>query len=345
MNTDTSRNAATGRALAYTAIGLGAVLALRAAARAARSFDFDNKVVLITGGSRGLGLVLARHLLNRGARVAIAARDPDELERARAELAPRGEVQPVLCDITDRARVGAMIRDVEAGTGPIDLLINNAGVIAVGPQEEMTLEDYELAMQVHFWGPVYATLAALPSMKARGAGRIANIASFGGKVAVPHLAPYCASKFALVGFSGSLRAELARDGITVTTVCPGLMRTGSHINALFKGRHREEYTLFKWSQAIPGAAVSADYAADRILRGIAHGEAEVIVGLPAAAAVKAASIAPEWTADSLALIGRALPRPGGIGRGYARGRDSETPATRGRLMEKLDRAAAANNEV
>ena len=92
------------------------------------------------------------------------------------------------------------------------MLINNAGVIRVGPVEEMREEDFEQSLQTHFWGPLYTTLEVLPEMKARGRGRIVNIASFGGKVAVPHLLPYSVGKFALVGFSDGLRAEVANTG-------------------------------------------------------------------------------------------------------------------------------------
>src|SRR5262249_52903527 len=135
--------------------------------------------------------------------------------------------------------------------GPIDVLINNAGVIEVGPLETMTLQDFEEAMRTHFWGPVYTTMAVLSEMRYRGGGRIVNISSIGGKVSVPHLVPYCASKFALCGLSEGLRAELAKDNILVTTVIPGLMRTGSPPNATFKGRHREEYAWFSISDALP----------------------------------------------------------------------------------------------
>src|SRR5436309_7591109 len=108
----------------------------------------------------------------------------------------------------------------------------------------MTVEDFEETMRVHFWGPLYATLAALPHLRKQDTGRIVNISSIGGRIAVPHLAPYSASKFALAGLSDGLRTELAREGIYVTTVFPGLMRTGSHVNAQFKGKRRAEFT---WS--------------------------------------------------------------------------------------------------
>ena len=158
------------------------------------------------------------------------------IRRADEDLGARGPVAAAFpCDLRDRDQVRKLFRQVRERLGPIDVLINNAGVIEVGPAETMTLEDYQDAMATNFWAPLYAILEALPEMRQRRQGRIVNIASVGGKVSVPHLLPYCASKFALVGLSEGLRAELAKDGVVVTTVCPGLMRTGSPRNATFKG--------------------------------------------------------------------------------------------------------------
>jgi short-subunit dehydrogenase len=182
-------------------------------------------------------------------------------------------------------------------------------------------------------------------MKARRAGRIVNVASIGGKVAVPHLLPYSAGKFALVGLSDGLRAEVARYGVTVTTVCPGLLRTGSHLNAEFKGQHDKEYAWFALGNGLPGFSMSAETAARKILAACARGDAEAVLGWPAQLAAAARALFPNLVADALALVNRVLlPDPGGIGSGVARGRDS-----RGRLpafaTALTDRAAARNNEV
>src|SRR5262249_21748751 len=157
----------------------------------------------------------------------------------------------VPCDVTDRKQADALVATVLARWRPIDVLVNNAGTICVGPQETMTEEDYREAMQTNFWGPLHMIEAVLPGMRQRRSGRIVNIASIGGKVSVPHLLPYSASKFALVGLSEGLRAELAKDGILVTTVCPGLMRTGSPRNATFKGQNTAEYAWFSISDSLP----------------------------------------------------------------------------------------------
>src|SRR5437667_3010629 len=177
-------------------------------------YPLPDKVVLITGGSRGLGLVLARHVCARGGNVALIARDPDELARAKADLASRGgTVLTIECDLLDAAQIQSAVQQIIDRFGKIDILINNAGIIEVGPLEHMTREDFERAMRLHFWAPFELISQIVPEMRIWGGGRIVNISSIGGKVAVPHLAPYSASKFALTGFSDALRAELARDNI------------------------------------------------------------------------------------------------------------------------------------
>src|SRR3954468_1034389 len=193
--------------------------------------DVRGKVVLITGGSRGLGLQMAREFATAGARIAICARDTQELDWAREELSRRGaEVLAVQCDVSVHDDVQRMVREVRERFGRIDILVNNAGIISVGPMESQTLTDYQECMDTMFWGVVYPTLAVLPEMIARRSGKIANITSIGGKVSVPHLLPYSCAKFAAVGFSEGLYAEVKKDGVQVTTVVPGLMRMGSFVN-------------------------------------------------------------------------------------------------------------------
>jgi len=172
-------------------------------------YDLNNKTVLIAGGSRGLGLVMAREFAREGSRLVLCARDEEELQEARADVEEfSAEVMTVSCDITNRQAVNEMIAVVNNRFGSVDVLVNNAGIIQVGPLEVMTMEDFENAMQSHFWGPLNTIMAVLPSMRQNKSGRIVNISSIGGKVSVPHLVPYSASKFALVGLSKGLRAEL-----------------------------------------------------------------------------------------------------------------------------------------
>ncbi|MBA2260336.1 MAG: SDR family NAD(P)-dependent oxidoreductase, partial [Acidobacteria bacterium] len=219
-------------------------------------------------------------------------------------------------------------------------------VIQVGPLEHMTLEDFENAMATHFWGPLYLMMALIPVMRRRGFGRIINIASIGGKVAVPHMAPYCASKFALVGLSDSVRSELDQYGIRVTTVCPGLMRTGSPINADMKGKHEAEYAWFAISDATPGLSTSAEHAARRIIEASRHGDAELTITLPAQIAVVLNNALPSLVARGMALANRLLPGPtGASGDRNQRGRESGSRWAPSVATALSDRAAVANNQL
>jgi len=303
-------------------------------------FDLEDKVVLITGGSRGLGLVMARQLIARRARVAVCARDPDELRRARAEL---DGLVTVTCDVTDADALERMVAEVTAQLGPIDCLINNAGVIQVGPMKHMTIEDYEHAMATHFWAPLRLSLAVLPKMLERGAGRIVNIASIGGKIAVPHLLPYTASKFALVGLSEGMRAELSKDHVLVTTVIPGLMRTGSPVNAQFKGRHHDEYAWFAAGDSSHLTAMQAERAARQIISAMVRGTPEITLSVQAKLAVRLFALAPSLMQHVVALIDRLLPKPGGIAEATALGSESRRGPSL--LTRASDRAALRNNEI
>lgn len=171
----------------------------------------------------------------------------------------------------------------------------------------MTRNDFEEAMALHFWAPLLMMQECLPLLARSPLKRIVNIASFGGKIALPHMAPYCASKFALVGLSDAVRAEVAEQGIRVTTVCPGLVRTGSHLNALFKGEHEEEFAWFSAGMAIPGSAIPAQRAARQIVEASRHGEGQLIITPQAKLAVAAQALFPNTTAAVLQWMNRLLP--------------------------------------
>ncbi len=323
--------------------GVGVGLATAAyLARRRRTIDLFDKVVVITGGSRGLGLALAEECASRGAKIAICARDPQELEVARRQVRFKSaaDVFTQTCDVTSNQEVGEFLAAVLSRFGRIDVLINNAGMISVGPMESQTLTDYQEAIDIMYWGVVYPTLAVLPHMKASGGGRIANITSFGGKISVPHLLPYSAAKFAAVGFSEGLRAEALKDGIRVTTVCPGLMRTGSHLNALFKGQHRKEFTWFSFGASTPLLSIDAHRAARKSVDALCAGDAELIITPQAKLGVMFHGIFPGLTSDILAWVNRALPGASDSDR-HARfpGRDSETRLTRS-FAQHLGRKAA-----
>lgn len=333
---------------ALGAAGLVVAVGALASALARRSrYTFTDKTVVVTGGSRGLGLLLARRLAAEGARLVLLARDADELQRASRELGEAGgNVLPIPCDITQRDQVESAIQQAAARFGGIDVLINNAGVIQVGPIEHMRIEDFEEAMKVHLWGPLYATMAVLPHLRQRGEGRIVNISSIGGKVAFPHLGPYATSKFALTGLSDALRAELRRENIYVTTVCPGLMRTGSPPNITTKGRHEAEYAWFAISDSLPLLSVNANRAAARILEACRRGAPRLVIGAQAKAVVMLNELMPGLSARMLAIANRLLPSPAPGGSPEERtGWESQSKWAPSRLTSLIYKAAERNNEV
>ena len=247
-----------------------------------RQENLYRQVVLITGGSRGLGLALAREFAQEGCRLVLAARDAQELAHARQDLMQRGaEVLTVPCDVTDQEQVRSVVDQATQRFGRVDIVVNNAGIIQVGPMSTTTVEDFAKALDVMFWGTLYPTLAVLPQMRARRSGRIVNITSIGGMVSVPHLLPYICAKFAAVGLSEGLRAELGQEGIHVTTVVPGLMRTGSYVQARFQGQQEREFTWFALGSTLPLISMSAERAARQIVRATQRGTAECILSLPA----------------------------------------------------------------
>jgi NAD(P)-dependent dehydrogenase (short-subunit alcohol dehydrogenase family) len=310
-------------------------------------FSLRDKVVLITGGSRGLGLVLARQICAAGGKVALIARDAEELGRAKADLARHGSAPNafgVQCDLLDTAQIRSAVRQIIDRFGKIDILINNAGIIEVGPLEHMTREDFERAMQLHFWAPFELISQIVPEMRTWGGGRIVNISSIGGKVAVPHLAPYSASKFALTGFSDAVRAELARYNIRVTTVAPGMMRTGSHVNAKFKGKHDAEFGWFAASAGAPLISMNADRAARKILAACRRGQPSLTLTFAARTAILGNALFPNLTGYWMKIVNRFLPGAGNDEGNQSRAGSQMRRLTPQWLTRLADRATRKNNE-
>lgn len=318
---------------------LGAVAAKIASPK---RFSLRDRVVLVTGGGRGLGLQIARECAARGAKLALFSRSQLELDFAASELRGLGAtVATHVCDIRNDASVTEAVGKLQAELGPIDAVFNVAGVIEVGPVDALTIADYVDAIDTNFLGAVRVVESVREAMCARGSGRIVNISSLGGVIAIPHLVPYSASKFAIRGYSEGLRAELARYGVLVTAVVPGLMRTGSPPQATYAGQPEKEYAMFAPSDSLPMTSVSAQHAARRIVDACERGMAEIVISWQAKVAVTLYALAPKAVVKFLAIFTRFLPNSGGS-KEHRLGFDSETPLTQSPL-DALGHAATRNN--
>ena len=305
----------------------------------------QDKVVLVTGGSRGFGLAIAEEFAKEGAKLVLCSREADELERAQTKLSEFGtDVLTIQCDVTQPEQVQQMITEATEHFGQIDILVNNAGIISAGPWHTLTRSDFEESMNIIFWGTYNTTMAILPQMRTRGNGRIVNIASVGGKVSVPHLLSYASAKFAVVGLSEGLHAELAQEGIDVITVAPGLMRTGSQVNAVIKGdKNEEEYTLFSLIDTLPGSSISVQRAAKQVVNATKRGDTELIITASAQILARLHGAFPGLITDILTVSTRFLPK----GEGTARhlGSESETPISQSFLTTLGQKASQEYNEL
>ncbi|MFL1429475.1 MULTISPECIES: SDR family NAD(P)-dependent oxidoreductase, partial [unclassified Nocardiopsis] len=289
----------------------GAALGVGAAALAPRPHTtrLAGKVALVTGGSRGLGLRLAREFGERGASVVICARDGGELDRAVADLEGRGvPVRAVRCDVRDPDGAERLVREAETAFGHLDFVVNNAGIIQVGPHEVLSEEHFREAMETMFWAPLRVSRAALGPLAETG-GHLVNITSVGGRLSVPHLLPYSCAKFAEVALSEGLGAEVARRGVRVTTVVPGLMRTGSHRAAVFTGNAEREYTWFALGAGLPLVSTDAGRAARRIVEASARGRSHLVLTPLAGAVVVARGLSPSLVQWAMRVMAGVLPGP------------------------------------
>lgn len=328
------------------ALLVGGTMLLLRLMRGRAAVDFRGRTVLISGGSRGLGLNIARQFAKEGANLVLVARSEKELETAQKELEGEGaKVLTVVADVTQKADCERAVKAASERFGSLDALVNNAGTIQIGPLEHMNDDDFKNAIDLHIWAPLHLSRAALPYLKKGRVGRIANIASFGGLVAVPHMAPYAASKFGMVGLSDAIRHEVAKDGVRVTTVCPGIIRTGSHVAAKFKGRQGIEYKMFKLGTVAP-LAVEAPVAAKLIVDAMRYGDPTLTFpGLIGAGAVLY-RVFPNLAATVIGLVARFMPGPTDeSGDESISGRDLDADAGRIPFAAIADRAVPAHNEL
>ncbi|QCR19126.1 SDR family NAD(P)-dependent oxidoreductase [Agrococcus sp. SGAir0287] len=279
-----------------------------------RSPSRSPRVAVVAGGSRGLGLLIALELVRRGWSVAVCARGEVDVEHAlrRLERAARGRARMhgSVCDVASASATRSWIESVEHDLGPIDAAFAVAGVIDAGPAETMRVEDFDLAIDVMLRGPIHVAWAVLPGMRRRRRGRIGIVSSIGGAVSVPHLLPYAAAKAGAIGFAEGLATELAGTGVTATTIVPGLMRTGGHEAARFRGRASREAAWFTAAASLPLLSTSAPRAARRMVDGVLAGRTHVRLPWWTHVAMRVHGVAPATTVRVAGLVGRLLPGAG-----------------------------------
>jgi NAD(P)-dependent dehydrogenase (short-subunit alcohol dehydrogenase family) len=235
----------------------------------ARVDPFAGKNAIVTGGTSGIGLAIARALAQRGATVVVASSDPEKVKRAGASLADLG-VSARQLDVRDRAAFRRLVNEVASACGRVDLLINSAGIAVLGEVRDHTDQDWDDLVDINLRGVINGVSAVYPLMIEQGSGQIVNVSSVGGFVATPFNAGYTATKFAVVGFSEALRLEAARYGVRVNVVCPAQVDTPMAVAT--RCRHIDREQLLR---KVPSPVASAESCAQAVLRGVIKNRARI----------------------------------------------------------------------
>jgi short-subunit dehydrogenase len=258
-------------------------------------------VAVVTGAASGIGRAVAAALAARGAAVALVDRDADGLAGTQAALGARTSLHVV--DVADRAAMGALPAAVVAAHGAVHLLVNNAGVAIAGRFEDVTLDDFDWIVGVNFWGTVHACHAFLPHLRGAPASHVVNVLSDFALFGFPTKSHYCATKFAVRGFSEALRAELHGSTVGLTCVYPGPVATRIFATQrVVDERKRALEADFVRRRALPAETVAA-----RIVAGVERGAARVLIGKETHAIDAAARLAPATTQRLVAMAARRVP--------------------------------------
>lgn len=215
--------------------------------------DLSGKVVLVTGAARGMGRLQATNFAREGCRVLITDVDSGELEKTAGEIKNQGlETRPYQLDVSKREDCLALGDTITSEVGPVDILVNNAGVVVCAEVLQTSEADARRMMDVNYFGQLWMMQAFVPEMVARGRGHVVNMCSSAGKMGVARLGAYCATKFAAIGLSDSIRPELRKTGVRFTIVNPGFVNTG-----MFAGAKVPPITRWQDPQKVADAVVRA----------------------------------------------------------------------------------------
>jgi short-subunit dehydrogenase len=258
-----------GRRLVWGSLGAGALYWLARYLQPKHSaLVLQEKVVLITGASSGIGRSLAYSFARRGARVILVARRADRLEAVRREIEPyTSDVLVISADLTDDEQLQAVVRQAVDTFGRIDVLVNDAGMSQAGPLQDLDPQRIERLLRLNLWTVIRLTQLVLPTMLQQSSGYIMNIGSSGGRIAVPLFAPYVAAKYGVSGFTDALRREIAGTGIYLTLVLPGFTNTDMLNPEMLTLLERYGYRI-----------EHPDAVAERAIVGLIRGENEVVLG-------------------------------------------------------------------
>ena len=230
--------------------------------------NFKDKVIVITGASSGIGEASAEEFAKRGANIVLVARRKDKLEKVEKSLTKYPvKILSVICDVSEKEQVKQMVEKVLETFPQIDVLINNAGFVIYGKVEELSIEDVESQMKTNYFGTIYCTKLFLPHFLKQNSGHIVNVASVGGSFGVPGIATYCATKFALLGFSEGLHHELHETNVGVTVVSPIMVRTNLFDHPSFKN----------FTKHATGISLSAETVAKAVIKAADSPRLEIVV--------------------------------------------------------------------
>jgi len=230
--------------------------------------NFKNKIVVITGASSGIGEAAAEQFAKRGANLVLVARRKEKLEQVEQKLS-KYSIKTLIqvCDVSDKQQVKQMSEKVIETFSKIDILVNNAGFVIYGKVEELSIEDIESQMKTNYFGTINCTKHFLPYFLKQNSGHMINVASVGGSFGVPGIASYCATKFAMLGFSEGLHHELHGTNVGITVVSPIMVRTSLFDHPSFKN----------FTKHATGISLSAETVANAIIKASDSSKLEIVV--------------------------------------------------------------------
>lgn len=230
--------------------------------------NFENKVVVITGASSGIGEAAAEQFAKKGANLVLVARRKEKLEQVEKNLSKYSvKILICVCDVSDKDQVKQMADKTIETFSKIDILVNNAGFVIYGNVKELSIEDIESQMKTNYFGTIYCTKSFLPHFLKQNFGHIVNVASVGASFGVPGIASYCATKYAMLGFSEGLHHELHDTGVGVTVVSPIMVRTSLFDHPSFKN----------FTKHATGISLSSETVANAIIKASNSSRLEIVV--------------------------------------------------------------------